>query len=85
MGNFTHEMIYALVYSPHGKALGVFWHLLIARHRRRTWYACNPRGLTIMLENTIKQRRLRLARQLRALGGRPDPKASASFLMALAQ
>ena len=34
-GNVTHETIYAFVYSPHGKALGLFRHLPMARQRRR--------------------------------------------------
>ncbi len=55
-GSVTHETIYAFVYSPHGKALGLFRHLPMARHRRRTRYARKPRGLTIPLENTIEQR-----------------------------
>jgi hypothetical protein len=85
LGNSRHETISAFVYSPQGKVLGFSRYLPVARHCRRTAYACKPRGLTILLQNTIKQCRLRLARQLRALGRRPDPKASASFLMASAQ
>lgn len=55
-GSVTHETIYAVVYSPRGKALGLFRHLPMACHRRRTRYTCKPRGLTIPLENTIKRR-----------------------------
>lgn len=55
-GSVTHETIYAFVYSPHGKALGVFRHLPMARQRRRARYQRKPRGFTIPLENTIEQR-----------------------------
>jgi len=55
-GNVTHETIYAFVYSPHGKALGLSGHLPMARRQRRIRYARKPRGFTIPLENTIEQR-----------------------------
>jgi transposase, IS30 family len=55
-GQITHETIYAFVYSPHGKALGLSRHLPMARRQRRTRYARKPRGFTIPLENTIELR-----------------------------
>ncbi|KLK91876.1 hypothetical protein AA309_17365 [Microvirga vignae] len=46
-GQITHETIYAFIFSPQGKALGLFRYLPMARRQRRTRYARKPRGFAI--------------------------------------
>jgi IS30 family transposase len=55
-GRLCHETIYQFVYSPQGRALGLYRHLLRAKQLRRRRFGRKPRSARIQLERTIAQR-----------------------------